>query len=197
MENGWVKLYRKFRDVGYFDKSQYVHLWILLLLLANHQGNKFVWNGKTIIINEGQLLTGRKKLSEETGINESTIEKILNFFEIEHQIKQQKTTKFRIITIINWKEYQQKEQQNNNRITTKEQQNNTNKNDKNDKNENKTVLLLKDWNERQLCPMEKFKPKNIVNKYGAEKIGDLILKYGKQDNGFSKFMNNLKNEYGK
>ena len=46
-------------------------------------------------------------------------------------------SKFSIITICNWDEYQQDEQQVNNRRTTDEQQVNTDKNVKNDKNDKK------------------------------------------------------------
>ena len=46
-------------------------------------------------------------------------------------------SKFSIVTVSNWTEYQQDEQQVNNRRTTDEQQVNTDKNVKNDKNEKK------------------------------------------------------------
>ena len=148
MNNGWIKLYRKIQGKGYYKKSKYVHLWVHLLLKANHKENEFMWNDKMTIIKQGQLLTGRKQLSDETGINESSIERILKMLENEQQIEQQKTTKFRIITIKNWENYQsgisseqQKEQQANNKRTTSEQQLNTNKNDKNDKNDNNKELF--------------------------------------------------------
>jgi len=87
-----------------------------------------------------QLLTGRKELSKLTVIAPSTIEKILKYLEKGQQIEQQKTNKFRIITILRWQYYQtegqQKEHQNDNNMTTKEQQCDTYKNDKNEKNEN-------------------------------------------------------------
>lgn len=92
-----------------------------------------MWNKDIIIVKEGQFITGRKQLNEITGIPESTIEDILAFLESQGQIQQQKTTKFRLITIINWKEYQNSD----NKATTKQQQADTNKNDKNDKNEKK------------------------------------------------------------
>jgi hypothetical protein len=143
---GWIKLHRKIILKGFYKKSQYLHLWIHLLLSANHKENEFLWNGKNIIIKEGQLLIGRKQLSIDTGIPQSTIEKILRFLETEHQIEQQKTTKFRIITIVNWKKYQKEdyeehhlEQQRDNSVTTKEQQRDTNNNDKNDNNVNKIL----------------------------------------------------------
>lgn len=92
-------------------------------------------NGKIIIIKEGQLLTGRKQLSESTGIAESTVEDILKLLENEQQIQQQKTTKYRLVTILNWKEYQESD----NKATTKQQQADTNKNVKNDNNVNTSV----------------------------------------------------------
>lgn len=73
-----------------------------------------------LIVKEGQIFTGRKKLSAESGIPESTIEDILNYFETQHQIQQQKTTKYRLITIVNWKDYQNVQQQSNNKATTKQ-----------------------------------------------------------------------------
>lgn len=136
MHNGYIRLHRKILDNPLFKKSTYFHLWSCLLLLANHTPNKIMWNGDIIVINEGQLVTGRKELSIKTGIPESTIEDILKFLEKQHQIRQQKTTKFRLITVINWKQYQNSDSKSDNKATTKQQQADTNNNDKNDKNEN-------------------------------------------------------------
>jgi len=135
MNNGWIKLHRKLTEKGYYNKSHYVHLWVHLLLKANHKEKEFMWNKQLIMIKEGQLLTGRKELSKETGIPETTIERILEMLESEQQIGQQKTQKFRVITILNWKEYQQADIKTDNKRTTDGQQMDTNKNDKNDKNE--------------------------------------------------------------
>jgi hypothetical protein len=144
METGWIKLHRKVMQKGWYKNSKYVHLWLHLLLKATHKQHEFMWNKEIIIIKEGQIVTGRKQLANETGINESTIEKILNLFEKEFQIEQQKTTKFRLITVINWTTHQEKEQQSNNRVTTKEQQNNTYKNDKKEKNEKNIATSVAD-----------------------------------------------------
>lgn len=91
-----------------------------------------MWNGEVILVHEGQFITGRKELSKVSGIPESTIEDILNLFERQGQIRQQKTTKFRLITVINWKKYQITD----NKATTKRQQSDTNNNDNNDNNVN-------------------------------------------------------------
>lgn len=127
--NGWIKLHRKISEKGYYQRSQYVHLWVHLLLNANHKPKEYMTNGTIIMIKEGQLVTGRKQLALATGIPESTIEDILKVFESEHQIQQQKTTKYRLITVLNWKEHQDSDS----KATAKQQQADTNKNDKNDK----------------------------------------------------------------
>lgn len=105
-------------------------MWVHLLLSANHESKEFIWNGQTILIRAGQFITGRKQLSENTGIPETTVERILSFFEKERQIGQQKTTKYRLITIYKWSEYQILD----NKRTTSGQQADTNKNEKKEKN---------------------------------------------------------------
>ena len=66
------------------------------------------------------------------------VERWLSMLESEQQIEQQKTSKYRLITVKKWSEYQNDEQENeqqmNNKRTTDEQQTNTIKNVKNDKN---------------------------------------------------------------
>ncbi len=131
MENsGWIKLHRKLLAKGYYRNSQYVHLWVHLLLLANHKEHEYMHDGGIVLIKEGQLITGRKQLSEATGIPETTIERILKMLESEHQIGQQKTNKYRVITILNWKEHQERTGER----TTNGQQTDTYKNDKKEKN---------------------------------------------------------------
>lgn len=94
--------------------------------------------GKKIMLQPGQLITGRKVIAEKFNISESKVQRILKLFENEHQIEQQNGNKNRLITVVSWSDYQgsehQDEQQLNNNRTTTEQQVNTYKNVKNDKN---------------------------------------------------------------
>lgn len=134
MNEGFVYVWRKIRDKGYYRKSTYVHLWLHLLLLASYKEKEFLWNGKITKLKAGEFVTGRKSLSTETGIPESTIEDILKVFEMEQQIRQQKTNKFRLITILNWQGYQKSDSNSDNKATTKQQQTDTiNKGNKEDK----------------------------------------------------------------
>jgi len=105
--DGWIKLHRKMIDKGWYRKPEHKSVWIHLLLIANHKPKEAWFNGKTITVQPGQLITGRKKLSKELNINEFKISRILLYFEKSaHQIAQQKTGQGSLITILNWDEYQ-------------------------------------------------------------------------------------------
>jgi len=137
---GWICIHRKILDNPIVGKPDYLSVWVVLLLLANHQEHSFIWNNKKQTCERGQVLTGRKELSRVSGVNEYKIERILKYLESEQQIAQQKTTKFRFITIKNYDQYQDKKQQNaqqlHNKRTTTAQQLHTNNNENNYNNEN-------------------------------------------------------------
>lgn len=125
---GWVKLHRKLTEKAFYRKdSETVHLWIHLLLSANHEPREEYFGNKPIICQPGQFTTGRKQLTVCTGIDRSKIERILKKLEIiEHQIEQRTSSTNRLITILNWNEYQQIEQQSEQQVSndraTSEQQ---------------------------------------------------------------------------
>lgn len=133
---GWIKIHRKMLDNPIICKdSDYLSVWIYLLLNATHKEIPALFKKEKIILKPGQLITGRKSMSEKLKISESKIYRIINEYKSEHQIEQQTSNKNSLITILNWNKYQQVEhqieQQMNNKWTTNEQQVNTNKNVKN------------------------------------------------------------------
>ena len=150
MQNGWIKLHRKLKEKGYYKKSVYIHLWVHLLLSANHEKKEFMWNGNIVMVKAGQLITGRKELSEQTGIPESTIEDILKLLERQHQIQQQKTTKFRLITIVKWGEYQKPDSKSNNKATTSRH--------KQERKELKEIYISPKEDKTPKIEIEKFRP---------------------------------------
>ena len=122
MNNGWIKLHRRLLDNPITKKPAWLSVWVTLLLLANHdEEHKFIWNGREHILKAGQFITGRKALSEQTGVPQSTIEDVLRFLELHENIRQQKTTKYRLITILNWDDYQKSDS----KPTTERQQSDT------------------------------------------------------------------------
>lgn len=129
MEQGWIKIHRTLMDKGWFMDSNAVHLWCYLLLKASHSKVEYLWNGQIIDLQPGQFVTGRKKIANETGIQETKVERLLKLFENEQQIEQRKTNTSRLISILNYSKYQMNEQpfeqRVNNKRTTSEQRVNT------------------------------------------------------------------------
>lgn len=136
---GWVKIHRQLKDKAYYKDSEFIHLWLHLLLCANHDNGEYLNGYEIVKLKKGQFITGRKKLSLETGISESKIERILKVFESEQQIEQQTNSRNRLISIVSWDKFQQSEQQKDSKWTASEQQVNTNKNEKNYKNEKNII----------------------------------------------------------
>ena len=100
--DGWIKLHRKFLEWEWFHNEEMVRLFIHLLLTANYADKK--WNG--ILVKRGQVLTGRKKLSEGTGLSEQEIRTCLSRLKSTSEITIKSTNKYSIITINKYDDYQ-------------------------------------------------------------------------------------------
>ena len=151
---GWIKLHRKFMTWEWYADDHMVRLFVHLLLEANHKPQR--WRG--ILIERGQLVTGRFKLSENTGISEQSIRTCLNRLKSTSEITIKSTSKYSIITICNYNKYnlatteinQQINQQSNQQLTSNQPATNHKQELKNDKNEKKKNNIAKEifdyWN---------------------------------------------------
>ena len=102
MENGWVKLHRKLTEWQWYQDSKTLHLFLHLLLTANHQPKKW----RKIIVERGQLITGRLSLKEQTGISEQSIRTVFEKLKSTNEITIKSTNKYSIVTICNYNKYQ-------------------------------------------------------------------------------------------
>ena len=136
---GWIKLHRRLINWEWYQDSNMVHLFIHLLLSANHKPGK--WRG--VDIDRGQLITGRNKLSEQTGISHQTIRTCIDRLKSTNELTIKVTNRYSLLTICNYEEYQLHEldtnqptnQQSTNNQPATNQQLTTNKKEKNVKNE--------------------------------------------------------------
>lgn len=171
---GWIKIHRRLLESGFWNDSYAVHLWVHLLLHASYEPRKTFFNGKIVQLKVGQLITGRKKLSQETGISEQIIRKWLDLFEINQQLTIEKTNAGSCISILNFKFYQQDNQRSTTKLTNN--QPTVNQQPTNDQplykeiEEGKEVEEIKKKGEKGFCPptllevSEFFKTKNIIGK---------------------------------
>ena len=110
--DGWIKIHRKILENPIVCKdADHIAVWIYLLLNATHVNFPAVFKGKKITLHPGQLITGRKVISEKFNVSESKMQRILKTFENDRQIEQQTSNANRLITILNWEKYQLVEQQ--------------------------------------------------------------------------------------
>ena len=141
--SGWIKIHRKFLNWEWFNKSEAVHLFIYLILKANHKDGQ--WQG--IDVYKGQFITSYGKISVDTGISLQTIRTLLKKFEKTNEINIQTTNKYSVITICKYEDYQTEIDATNNQLTINQQTTNkqltTNKNNKNEKEESNKAKLHK------------------------------------------------------
>ena len=180
---GWVKVYRQLLKKPIWKKSTPEHKSILitLLLMANHESNEWEWEGKKFTVKPGQFITSIDSIKKECGrgISFQNIRSALARFQNLGFLTNQSTKTGRLITILNWEDYQgngNKTNKDTNKEVTKNQQRGnkevtTNKNDKNDKNDKKKY--------REYVSMTETDYQKLIEKHGKdlieEKIEDLNL----------------------
>lgn len=137
---GWVKIYRELQEWEWYTKPEMVHLYIHLLLSANHTTVK--WQGSTI--KRGQLVTSVAQLAKNTGLSVQSVRTCLNRLKSTNEIAIETTKMYTLITICKYGRYIGNESNSNkasnkasNKQPTKQKQSvnkrlTTNKNDKND-----------------------------------------------------------------
>lgn len=106
MLNGYIKLHRQILETSFYKDPNSLYLAVHLLFLANWKDTKFTWNTEVQILKKGQLITGRKKLAEDSGLTENKIRRSLIVLENAEFIAIKTTSQFSLITICNWDVYQ-------------------------------------------------------------------------------------------
>lgn len=140
MDQGWIKLHRQLTEWEWYDNSEALHLFVHLLLSANHRDNN--WQGR--VIKRGECITSIGKISAITGISQQSIRTLLKKLEKSGEIVVKSTNKYTHITLCKYDTYQDSDgetnKQTNKQLTNNQQTTNkqltTNKNDNNDNNVN-------------------------------------------------------------
>ena len=115
--SGWIKLHRKFLDWEWFNKSEAVHLFLYMLIKANHKDAK--WQGNDV--KRGQFISSLGNISNATGISVQTIRTILKKLEKTSEIEVKSTSQFTIVTICKYECYQDENEQANKPLTNNQQ----------------------------------------------------------------------------
>lgn len=114
-DQGWISLYRKIQNLFVWTNSDQLKLWLLILMKANHSENKFLFNGEEISVTSGQMVTGAHILASEfnegvprdKAVTWRTLWRWVKKFENAEMLTIKSTTKYSVITVNNWGEYQE------------------------------------------------------------------------------------------
>ena len=120
---GWIKLYRKFLNWEWYKDNNVKVVFIHLLLTANHKDKK--WKGK--IIKRGQKLTSINHLAQETNLTVQQTRTALNKLKSTSEITTNTTSKYTLITVEKYNDYQVEEFMNNNQNNNQSNNRATNK----------------------------------------------------------------------
>ena len=147
MDNqGWITLHRKLLDNPISKKPLIAWFFIFCLLRANHKEKKILWNGKEIVIARGSFVSGLRTLSRESGLSLQSVRTGCVTLKSTHMLTIKTTSKWSLITILNYEKYQEvthlltnKQHTTNTHTNNKQQENN----DNNEKKEESTHVYKK------------------------------------------------------
>lgn len=103
--NGYIKLFRKMVDWGWYKDANTMRVFMHLLLTANYAETEYM--GTTI--HPGETVIGRKSLANALGMSEKNVRTALNHLKSTNEVAIRTTNKFSVVTIVNWESYQVKD----------------------------------------------------------------------------------------
>lgn len=120
--HGWVSIHRKIKNNPVWQDPKLLKLWMLCLLEASHKEHEQLVGKQVVKLEPGQFVTGRYALSKSFNdgmkkndmVPETTLWRWLKWFESNGFVNIKSNTKYSVVSIVNWRQYQQSEQQMNN-----------------------------------------------------------------------------------
>lgn len=106
---GWISVHRKIEDDWLWKDKPFSRgqAWVDLLLMANHEDSKILFNGELIEVKRGQRITSIKKLCDRWGWSNKKVKRFLELLQEDDKIGLEiAPRKATTITIVNYSFYQ-------------------------------------------------------------------------------------------
>ncbi|HCY0820554.1 TPA: DnaD domain-containing protein [Staphylococcus aureus] len=139
---GWISIDRSIQNHWLFKENRTFskfEAWIYLLMEANHSKAKVPIGNQIVTVERGQRLTSILTLSDLFNWSRFKVKTFLDLLESDGMLEVKTTSKYTLITIVNYDFYQSEQgrnqHQNDIKPTSKQHQTNTNNNDNKDNNE--------------------------------------------------------------
>ena len=106
MTNGWIKLHRTLLDKAIFMNPHALQVFLYCLMKATYKDMKLAVGNRVIYLKPGQLLYGRKRVSQRLGMGEGKLRGVMDYLEQNGTITIERHSQYSIVTIVNWEQYQ-------------------------------------------------------------------------------------------
>jgi len=103
---GFALLHRKIIDVPFYKDAEAAHLWVHLLLRANHEQTMVSTDVGDVICERGEFITGRNTLAMETGLTADRVKSLLRKFQNLGMITTKSNNRFTVLKVVKYDEYQ-------------------------------------------------------------------------------------------
>lgn len=103
---GFALLHRKIMNVPFYKDAEAAHLWVHLLLRANHEQTMVSTDVGDVICERGEFITGRNTLAMETGLTADRVKSLLRKFQNLGMITTKSNNRFTVLKVVKYDEYQ-------------------------------------------------------------------------------------------
>ena len=117
IKGGWIRLHRSLTEWEWFHDPITLQVFIYLLLSANYEDRPF----GNIIVKRGETVTSYPKLSEILGISVRQARTALDHLKLTGNVTVTSYSKFSVVTVNNYDNYQPSGRQNDSQTTAKRQ----------------------------------------------------------------------------
>ena len=103
---GWIKLQRDIMSHWIAQDNEYLAVWIRMLSEANYEAQTKMFNGQVITVGRGQFIFGLDSYAEKTKVSVMRLRRLVDLLEKHQMINRVKTSKYSLISIVNYDKYQ-------------------------------------------------------------------------------------------
>ncbi len=106
MKNGWIKMHRMLLDSSIFADAELLRVFLYCLLQASYRVMTVPIGRQVITLQPGQLLYGRKAVSNRLGIGEGKLRGLMSQLEEMGILTIESSNRYSIVTVLQWDVYQ-------------------------------------------------------------------------------------------
>ena len=148
MNAGFILLYRQITEWEWYRNPNTFRVFLHCLLMANFTDGRF--EGKPV--NRGQFVTSLPSLAKQTSLSIQQVRTALDHLKSTGEITDKAYSKYRVITVVKYDDYQKDNRQNNSQSTDNQQADNRQSTGNQQQYNNNNNVIREQWNNVSFMP---------------------------------------------